>query len=138
MSAIFRGIGMWKESEFKSQVVESHGHRLLAFSGDLDKDTAEQIMQVITEFLDEGEPHLIIDMHDVVRITSKSLFTFMSAVKRLVQAGGTVNLVGCIPRVENKFNVTGLVTYIALHQNMDDAMEAAYGYAGPGPPASSI
>lgn len=112
------------KSEFEFQVVESRGHKILALSGDLDWHTVTQFEQVVVNILDEGAQHLVIDMQNVRYVDNNSYSPLVSAVKRLSPNGGTVNLVGCSERIERKFNVTRLSTYIALHPNMDDAIRA--------------
>lgn len=111
-------------SIFGFQVVEIQGHQVLAPSGYIDLHTAHQFKEAVMCILDGDEQHLIIDMNDVSYVDSSGLGIFVSAMKRVIPIGGTVNLVGCNPRVSHQFYTTHLSSFIALHENMNDALEA--------------
>jgi anti-sigma B factor antagonist len=109
---------------FEYKLVEKQAHNVLVLSGDIDMHTAYQFKEAVMCILDGDEQHLIIDMNDVSYVDSSGLGIFVSAMKRVIPIGGTVNLVGCNPRINHMFYTTHLSSFIALHENMDDALTA--------------
>ena len=76
--------------------------------------------------LNGGEQHLIMDMHDIRYMDSSGLGILAFAVKHLSPNAGTVNLVGCNATTVRALFITQMSAFVALHQNMDEAMEAIY------------
>jgi len=107
-----------------SQVVEMQGHRILVLSGEIDVYSSPQFKQAIISILDGDEQHLIIDMQEVTYMDSTGLSILTSVVKRISPNGRTVNLVGCKPHIERVLHITKISTFIALHQNTEDALKA--------------
>lgn len=123
LSDNFKGEVMDK-SEFNFHFVEERGYVILTVSGEIDTHTALQFKQSVVRVLNEDQQHLIIDMHNINYMDTSGLGILAYAEEHLSINGGTVNLVGCKPIVDNIFCATHLPTFIALHQCMDDAMEA--------------
>jgi len=112
------------ESDFGIQIVELQGHSILVLSGDIDVNSAPHLKHSIISILDRTDHDLIIDMHNVIYMDSTGVSTLLSAMKHLSPNGGSLNLVGCSPRIERILDITHLSSFIALHENMDDAIEA--------------
>jgi len=112
------------ELKFNSHITEIQGHRVITLTGELDLFSAPQFQQFIAGFLDGTEQNLIIDMHKVTYIDSTGISTLVSVLKRISPDGGTVNLVGCTPSINHILSVTKISNYVALHQNIDDALRA--------------
>jgi len=102
------------------------GHYMLFVSGDIDVHTAVQFKQAVTSILDVTERHLIIDIHNVEYMDSSGLGILAYAVKRLSHNSGTVNLVGCNPRIDNILYITQMSAFVRLHETMDDAINALF------------
>ena len=111
------------KSEFEFTVVESPEHKVLALSGEIDVYTAPQFKLAMISILESVQKHLIMDLHNVSYMDSSGFMVLVLAMKRLRLIGGTVNLVGCKPHIDRILNVTKLATLVALHQNLDDAIE---------------
>ena len=112
------------KSAFEYKVVELQGHNVLVLSGDIDLHTAHQFKQAVVSITDGKIEHVIMDMNDVIYVDSSGLGIFVSAVKQVNASGKTLNLVGCRPRINHMFYTTHLSSFIALHENMEDALEA--------------
>lgn len=111
-----------EKSEFKYQVAELLGLKILVMAGEIDAYTAPQFEHSVKSILDMDVQHLIIDAHNLRYMDSIGLGILISVAKRLNPGSGTVNLVGCKPHIERIFRITKTSAIFALHQNMDDAI----------------
>jgi anti-anti-sigma regulatory factor len=68
-------------------------------------------------------------MHNIRFVDCTGISTLMSAVKRVSSNTGTVNLVGCKSQLVRILCITAMYAFIALHQSIDDAIEAISGLA---------
>lgn len=123
MSQIFK-TSIIDKPEFMFNVVELQGHKVLTVYGYVDAHTGSQFKKSIIDVLDGTNKDLIIDMRNVSYMDSTGISILVSVLKRISPYGGTVNLVGCEPHIDRLFSVTKMSSFIALHQNMDIAMEA--------------
>lgn len=112
------------KSAFEFSVVELQKHRVLLLSGEIDVHTVHQFKEAVTGILDRNIDHLIVDMQNVHYVDSSGLGVFVSSMKQVNSSGKTLNLVGCSPRIEHMFCITHLSSFIALHENMEDALKA--------------
>jgi len=112
------------KSGFEFTVVESPEHKVLALSGEIDVYTAPQFKLAMTSILESVQKHLILDLHNVSYMDSSAFMVLVYAMKRLRLIGGTVNLVGCKPRIAHTLQITNLSSIIPLYDNMDDALKA--------------
>jgi anti-sigma B factor antagonist len=108
-------------------IFEIRGHKILKVSGEIDAYSAPEFRQAVTNFIDRGVPHLLIDMYDVTYMDSSGFAVFVCALKRLSANGGTVNLIGCSPTTARILYITKLSAIIELHECIEDAIDAVYG-----------
>jgi len=115
-----------EESRFSHKIARLQGHKILRAYGEIDAYTATQFKYALTSFLDGSEKHLVIDMCNVKYMDSSGFGVLVYALNCLVPDGGTVNLVGCTPTLDQVLHITKLHRIILLHQNMDDALKTIY------------
>jgi len=108
----------------KSQTVDFQGHAVLNVSGEIDAYSAPQFRQAVMEILDKNDHYLIVDMHNVRYMDSSGFAILLSAMKRISPTGGTVHLVGCTPTIDRLLKITKLSSIMAIHQDIDDAVQA--------------
>jgi anti-sigma B factor antagonist len=123
MSDINNGNGSFNTG-LESKVVEMQGHKVLTVSGEIDAYSAPQFKLAVMNILDETDQHLIVDMHNIRYMDSSGFAILLSALKRLSPTGGSLHLIGCTPTINRLLEITKLSSIMALHQNMNDAMEA--------------
>ena len=105
---------------------EIQEHKLLTVSGEIDAFTAPHFSQALKSFVERNANHLIIDMHNVRYMDSSGLNVLFFATERLSPKRYSVNLVSCNPPLIRILTITQLNQKIAVHPNMDDAMQSLY------------
>ena len=93
-------------------------------SGEIDVYTSPKVKDAITDLIDRGVYHLVINLENVRYIDSTGLGVLIGGLKRVREHGGTVNLVCNNPQIKKIFDITGLVKIFGIFESEDDAMKA--------------
>ena len=76
-----------------SRVRETEGLPVIDVSGEVDIYTTPQFKEAVTEILQQGHIHIIINLTDVSYMDSSGFGTLLSATKRLRPQNGGIFLV---------------------------------------------
>lgn len=87
----------------------------------LDEQTAQDLQQVVTAQIENGERHLLLDMSDVVNIDSAGLGTVIRLF-RLVPQDGRLVLSGCRPALQQLLEKTRIDTVLACYPSAAEAL----------------
>ena|SRR5581483_3030547 len=93
-------------------------------SGEIDVYTSPKVKDAITDLIDRGVYHLVINLEKVRYIDSTGLGVLIGGLKRVREHGGTVNLVCNNPQIKKIFDITGLVKIFGIFESEDAAMKA--------------
>ncbi len=100
-------------------VIEVHGQA--------DLHTASDLRSAISEAIDRGAVHLVVDLSEATFIDSMTLGVLLGAVKRLRPAGGTVSVVCRDPHIRRIFEITLLDRIFTLYPDRQSAVDGAGG-----------
>ena len=95
--------------------------------GQADLHTASDLRSAISEAIDRGAVHLVVDLSEATFIDSMTLGVLLGAVKRLRPAGGTVSVVCRDPHIRRIFEITLLDRIFTLYPDRQSAVDGAGG-----------
>lgn len=109
--------------EFAVTSSQSDGRSIVTVVGEFDAHVASQVQDVIDPLL-QGPATVVVDLSGVPFIDSTGLGVLVTTLKRIREAGGTLDVVAAAPRVLKVFAITGLDVVIPLHSTLDEARAA--------------
>jgi len=100
---------------------------VIAVHGQADLHTASDLRSAISEAIDRGAMHLVVDLSEATFIDSMTLGVLLGAVKRLRPSGGAVSVVCTDPHIRRIFEITLLDRIFTLYPNRQAAVDGAGG-----------
>ncbi len=95
----------------------------MAIIGEIDLYTAPGLQAEFTRLLQESPAtHVVIDMSGVEFCDSTGMNVLLSALKRLRERGGTLELAAPRPAVRKILQVTGLDSVFTVHDAMPEKL----------------
>ncbi|GAA4198690.1 anti-sigma factor antagonist BldG [Microbispora amethystogenes] len=95
---------------------QSHaGQAVMAVFGEIDLYTAPRLQTEFTRLLDTGPDRVVIDMSGVEFCDSTGMNVLLSALKRLRERGGTLEVAAPRPAVRKILQVTGLDSVFTVY-----------------------
>ena len=108
--------------------VESRlGVTVLRARGEIDLGSAPRLRAAAVDRLVAGDRALVLDLSAVEFIDSIGLGTVVAIVKRARSLGGDVAVVITLDRIRKPFELTGLASVLAIHDDVDAAVAALSG-----------
>ena len=108
----------------KIDISESGDIRILAFEGNLDTSTSPEAETKINELIDGGTSKLLINFSQLNFIASSGLRVLLATAKKLGPAGGTLEICGLNPTVQEVFDISGFGTILSVKQTEDEALSS--------------
>ena len=105
-----------------SRVRETEGLPVIDVSGEVDIYTTPQFKEAVSEILQQGHIHIIINLTDVSYMDSSGFGTLLSATKRLRPQNGGIYLVGCNEAVSRMLDITRLNTIFTVVHTEEEAV----------------
>ncbi|MDE2570903.1 MAG: STAS domain-containing protein [bacterium] len=93
--------------------------------GEIDVYTSPMVKDAITQLIDEGHYHLIINLEGVRYIDSTGLGVLIGALKRVREHAGSVSLICTNPQIKKIFDITGLVKIFGIYDSEQSAVKAS-------------
>ena len=98
--------------------------------GDIDIYTAPQLQEALEKALENKSRRLIVDIASVPFIDSSGLTPLIVAVRRLLERGARLDIVGSQAAVTRVFKVTGLQDVFTFYATREEALAATGQRAG--------
>ena len=95
-------------------VIEQEGETVLGAAGELDVNTAPELREQLARLIGEDSGTITVDLAAVTFVDSTALSVLVSALKRLRQAGGDLQLASPTPSVRRVFEITGLTRLFTI------------------------
>lgn len=83
-------------------------HTVLRVAGDLDLETAPQLLAAIEPYLSTGDEPLLLDLSGLAFIDSSGLSALIRVNQRMIEAGRPLSIIAPAPPVAKAFEITGL------------------------------
>ncbi|HEX4014271.1 MAG TPA: STAS domain-containing protein [Candidatus Cybelea sp.] len=94
---------------------------VLNLRGSMDIATAPTVRAALTEAIDAGTAHLIVDLTRLEFLDSTGLGVLIGAHRRTAENNGSLRLVVSEGPISRLLNITGLVAVFAAYHSLDDA-----------------
>ncbi|MBV9411587.1 MAG: STAS domain-containing protein [Acidimicrobiia bacterium] len=95
-------------------ISEGESETVVRAAGELDVNTAPELREQLAHLANEGTALIVVDLTDVSFIDSTALSVLVSALKRLRQADGNLELASPNPSVRRVFEITGLTRLFTI------------------------
>ena len=95
-------------------VDELEDETVVRASGELDVNTAPELREQLARLYGQGTSHIVVDLSNVAFVDSTALSVLVSALKRLRQADGDLELAAPNASVRRVFEITGLTRLFTI------------------------
>lgn len=113
------------------EAVEASQWAVVRVEGELDVATGPALRARLIELVDAGVRHVVLDLGTVPFLDSSALGVFVTGLKRLRIAGGTMRLAACQPPVRAVLKITSLDRVFFLYPSVEAALADATEYVPP-------
>jgi anti-sigma B factor antagonist len=96
---------------------------VVAVNGEIDLFTAPDFKRHVSQPIDAGVSHVVIDLSKTTFIDSSSLGVLIGAHRRLKLRGGSLTIVTASEAITKTFRITGLDGVFTLVSTIDDALD---------------
>jgi len=100
-----------------------HNICVIKIRGNLELLTAEQLDEVIGEVSEKQTCNIIVDLHDVVYISSMGWGVFLSKIKEIREKNGDLKLSGMRPEVHEVFRVLEFDMFLKSYPSVSEAAQ---------------
>lgn len=91
-------------------------------AGELDTAAAPQLRLLLLDLLEDGQRNLLVDLSRITFLDSTGLGVLVGGVRRLTDAGGTLNLVVTDARILQVLSLTGLRRVLPVFPSRAEAL----------------
>ena len=95
---------------------------VLVLSGKLDIEGAKMLVEKMTQILDGGERHIVLDFTDISYINSAGLRGLILVAKQLASSGGKLVLAAVSEPNQNILEISGLTSIFTLRPTRAEAL----------------
>ena len=105
------------------EITESvlHGTPFLVLRGRLDGLGAPAVEEKVTALLSSGATRLVFDCSGIEYASSAGLRVFLSAAKKLKNAGGRCGFAALTPPLREIFEISGFLDVLEIHETVESA-----------------
>jgi anti-sigma B factor antagonist len=96
------------DEAWRLDVAREPEHTVLRVTGDLDLETAPQLLGAIEPYLSAGSEPLVLDLSGLAFIDSSGLSALIRVNQRMVAAERPLSILAPAPPVAKAFEITGL------------------------------
>lgn len=97
---------------------------VVAVVGDVDLHTASELRTRAQAVVDQGAPHLVLDMEQVDFVDSTGLTTLIVLLQAAQAAGGSLRVARIPERLVRMVTITGVSQLIPMYDTVDEALAA--------------
>ncbi|MFE0490035.1 STAS domain-containing protein [Streptomyces griseoaurantiacus] len=97
---------------------------VVAVVGDVDLHTASALRTRAQAVVDQGAPHLVLDMEQVDFVDSTGLTTLIVLLQAAQAAGGSLRVARIPERLVRMVTITGVSQLIPMYDTVDEALAA--------------
>lgn len=95
--------------------------QILRLQGRLDSETSPELKRQALEAIGRGGRRLLLDLKDLVYISSAGLRAVLVAAAEMTAAGGKLAIASPSPQVAEVFDISGFLTVVDMHATAEDA-----------------
>lgn len=104
----------------KTEISENDNYTEINIEGRLDTNTSAELEKKILELVNDGKEDLIINLSDLVYISSSGLRVFLVAAKSLDEKGKKLNFYGMKDYIKEVFDIAGFSILFNIYNKRED------------------
>jgi anti-sigma B factor antagonist len=116
------GVSRMEKVPLATYTEEVNGIPILNAVGEIDLSTASIFKKAISDLIDSGNNHVLIDMSQVAFMDSSGFGTLLSAIKVLRPQNGSLSLASCNDAVNRMLDITRLNTLFHVYPSRAAAL----------------
>lgn len=97
---------------------------VLSVSGKIDAMTSIDLEVALVDLINQNKKILIIDMGNVVYLSSSGLRVLMASLNKLRKGDGDLLLASLQPFVKDVFSLTGAIRFFSIYPNPGEAIKS--------------
>ncbi len=97
---------------------------IVEVTGEVDLFTAPELKAAITQGVEGGARHVVVDLSETRFLDSSALGVLIGAVKRLRAREGGLTIVNIDPNISKTFEITGLDQIFTICETRGEALSA--------------
>ena len=101
---------------------EVDGVQIVAFTGNLDTNTAPEAESQINKLLDAGIDKILINFEHLNYISSAGLRVLLATAKKMMASGGSLRICSLNETVQEVFDISGFSTILSLGPNETEVL----------------
>ena len=95
---------------------------VMAVTGRVDSSTAPDLESQLTQLVDSGQHHIVLDLKNVEYMSSAGLRAMVSTLKKVKRVNGDLRLANPSTRVEEVLRLAGLTSIFSIHPTQEEAV----------------
>ena len=95
---------------------------VMSVSGRVDSSTAPELESQLSQVVDGGRHHIVLDLKDVEYMSSAGLRAMVSTLKKVKRVNGDLRLANPSARVEEVLRLAGLTSIFSIHSTQEEAV----------------
>lgn len=111
------------DSPVRNVEVRAEG-AVVVLAGEIDYNQSHKLLDVLNEAVEKRPARLVIDLAAVEYMDSSGLGTLVKIFQQVNAYKGKMALVAMNDRVHSAFEITRLDQFFAIHQTVDEALQA--------------
>lgn len=108
----------------ETTIRESDGVQVVAFTGNLDTNTAPEAESQINKLLDAGADKILINFETLNYISSAGLRVLLATAKKMMASDGSLKICSLNKTVQEVFDISGFSTILSLGPNETETLAA--------------
>lgn len=105
-------------------VQQREGAAIVVLAGEVDFNQSHKLLDALNVVVERRPQRLVVDLSAVEYMDSSGLGTLVKVFQQVNAYKGKMVLVGMNERVRSAFQITRLDQFFAIHQTVDEALQA--------------
>lgn len=92
----------------KLSINKNDGRVTVALDGMLDTDSSAEFLRVMNDLIDKGERDILLDLADMIYVSSQGIRTFLAIIKTMIAKEGKLAFCNVRPAVKDILDMSGM------------------------------
>ena len=97
---------------------------ILGIGGKINTEASEDLLQRITDLIEHGTRHMVLDLSGVDYINSSGLRVLLTTAKRMTDLSGKIILADVTELIYQVLQVSGCTSHVGVYPSKEEALNA--------------
>lgn len=97
---------------------------VLVIGGKINTEASEDLLKKMTDLIDNGARHLLLDLSGVEYVNSSGLRVLLTVAKKMTDPSGKIVLADVTELISQVLQVSGCTQHIGVYPSREDALKA--------------